>query len=280
MPDYGVRFNDAGIVTIPSWSSGSGDFTVRVRFQTGAIGALEALFGTQEAAFSDNYFVVKDDGGYQLRVGGSTLKDTGTGTFSANTNYQLFMERTGTTLVIQISAEDGTLIIDTTSNTSNSLTITALGSANSTPLYYNGIIWETLFIGGTQDRLYKSTVNVQDNLEEQTNGQTGTLSSLGTNAEKWVEDTTTYAGSGPSGGTITTSPLRNNTGTLLSNLTGVTVDVYDPMNGALLTRVTNQTTDSNGVCSVSDASILVASSYRVVVNTSGTAEGIERLTAT
>ena len=79
------------------------------------------------------------------------------------------------------------------------------------------------------------------------------------------------AAGGGANGTIVTPPLKNNTGTLLSNLTGVTVNVYDQNTGALIVRKTGLSSSSAGVVTISDAAILVgmAYAYEVVTASNG-----------
>ena len=80
-------------------------------------------------------------------------------------------------------------------------------------------------------------------------------------------------------GTLSTEPLKNNTGTLLASQTGATAFVYDVSTGDLVVAKTGQSTDSSGVMTVSDALIVPATQYRVVVVLSGGAEGLAKYTA-
>lgn len=82
-----------------------------------------------------------------------------------------------------------------------------------------------------------------------------------------------------SSGSITTPALKNNTGTLLANETGITVYVYHPTTGALVVKKTAQTSNSSGVVSVTDALIVGGTQYRVVIVLASGAEGMEKLTA-
>lgn len=82
-------------------------------------------------------------------------------------------------------------------------------------------------------------------------------------------------------GTLTSSPLKNNTGTLLTSA-GCEAYVSNPTTGALVVKKTGLTTNgSTGVASFSDGAVVAATSYRVVWKTTGDgAEGLETLTAT
>lgn len=75
---------------------------------------------------------------------------------------------------------------------------------------------------------------------------------------------------------ITTAPLKNNTGTVLSGQT-VTASVYDISTGALVVRKTGLTSDGSGVVTFSDAAMAAATQYQVVL-TIGADDGITRVT--
>ena len=80
-------------------------------------------------------------------------------------------------------------------------------------------------------------------------------------------------------GVITTPALKNNTGTLLANETGVTVYVYTPATGALVVKKTGQTTNASGVLTVTDALIAASTLYRIVIVLGSGAEGMDKVTA-
>lgn len=95
-------------------------------------------------------------------------------------------------------------------------------------------------------------------------------------------DDSTFSGAAvgdTSSGTITTPALKNNTGTLLANETGITAYVYNPTTGALIVKKTSQTTNVSGVMSIVDALIVGGTQYRVVIVLSSGAEGMDKLTA-
>lgn len=77
---------------------------------------------------------------------------------------------------------------------------------------------------------------------------------------------------------INTLPLKNNTGTLLANETGVTVDIYNPTTGALVLHETGETTNASGICSIQDDALSAATEYRVVVKLDDDSEGVARIT--
>ena len=79
---------------------------------------------------------------------------------------------------------------------------------------------------------------------------------------------------------ITSSAFKNNTGTVLASLTNVTAWVHNPTTGALVVKLTGQTTNASGVLTLNDAAIVSATTYRVVYrNEDDGAEGMETVTA-
>jgi hypothetical protein len=81
-------------------------------------------------------------------------------------------------------------------------------------------------------------------------------------------------------GTITTLPLKNNTGTLWASTTTITAWVYDVTNGNLKVMLTGLSTDASGVMSFSHATIAPSTPYRIVFRIeSNASEGLATLTA-
>ena len=80
-------------------------------------------------------------------------------------------------------------------------------------------------------------------------------------------------------GTLATPVLKNNTGTVLANETGVTVYVYTPSTGELVVKKTGQTTNGSGVLAVTDALIYAGTQYRIVVVLGSGAEGMDKVSA-
>ena len=70
-------------------------------------------------------------------------------------------------------------------------------------------------------------------------------------------------------GTITTPVLKNNTGTVLANETGVTVNIYNTSTGALIVQKTGQTSNASGIVTISDALIVSGTSYAYEVVLTG-----------
>ena len=76
---------------------------------------------------------------------------------------------------------------------------------------------------------------------------------------------------------ITTEPLKNNTGTLLASTGSIIADVYDISTGALVVRKTGLTSGVDGVVSFTDALLVTATEYRVIISIS-TSDGVARIT--
>lgn len=66
-------------------------------------------------------------------------------------------------------------------------------------------------------------------------------------------------------GTLTTPVIRNNTGTVLANETGVALNVYNPTTGALVVRLTGLTTNASGVLTATNPSIVSGTTYNYEV---------------
>lgn len=80
-------------------------------------------------------------------------------------------------------------------------------------------------------------------------------------------------------GVLTTPPLKNNAGTLLANEVGATVHVYSLAGGLVVTKAA-QTSNAAGVMTITDAAIVPATQYRIVVVLASGAEGLAKLGAT
>ena len=110
--------------------------------------------------------------------------------------------------------------------------------------------------------------------------------SAGPLVSAWINATTdaaTFAG-GATGdvtqGTITCPALKNNTGTVLANETGITAYVYSIATGAHVATKTGQATNTSGVLAFTDAAIAAGTTYRVVVVLGSGAEGMDKVAAT
>lgn len=72
-------------------------------------------------------------------------------------------------------------------------------------------------------------------------------------------------------GTLTSPPLKNNTGTVLAALTGLTVNVYNASSGVLIVQKRGLASDAAGVVVISDSAIVTGTvcAYEVVTPASG-----------
>lgn len=102
---------------------------------------------------------------------------------------------------------------------------------------------------------------------------TGTVTTPATAAIAWTEtdDVVAVTGSVAAGGTITTPVLKNNTGTVLANETGVVLNVYNQTTGALVVRLTGLTSDASGIVTATDVAISAGTTYayEVVLSANG-----------
>lgn len=171
---------------------------------------------------------------------------------------------------------DQTDVALSTLTTSNTVTITGIDA--STPISITGGEYSVnggAYTSASGNVVVNDTVTVRQTSSASYSTQTDTVLDVG-----GVTDTFSVTTIAQPAGTITTEPLKNNTGTLIANDTGLTVDVYSIATGALIYRATGETTDASGVCTVTDASITPATAYTVVVRRSTNAIGVAEITAT
>lgn len=187
MPNYGVKFNRSGKVTVPLWQSGTGNFSVKVHFKTGDLSVTGGLIGREDAT---SFIAVYANGKYAVKVGGSSgsvWKSSPNGVLSSFTEYFIEIGRTGTTdCYIDVLESDGVTVVDsvTLSNDDNFF-FDALGYIGNN-LEYDAEIYQVEVTGGTQDRNYLSSVNTGTTWSEITNNQDGTLVGLATDGTEWV----------------------------------------------------------------------------------------------
>jgi hypothetical protein len=81
------------------------------------------------------------------------------------------------------------------------------------------------------------------------------------------------------GATLTLDPLKNNTGTVIANETGIEAFVYNKATGALVVHLTGQASNASGVVTLTDASLVSATEYRVVLVLQNGDEGMGLETA-
>jgi len=84
----------------------------------------------------------------------------------------------------------------------------------------------------------------------------------------------------PGQGTITTLPLKNNTGSLLASVSNITVWIYNVSTGALVLTYNGLLSNSSGILTFTDPLIVSGISYRLVIRINSTgAEGLVTVTA-
>lgn len=93
-------------------------------------------------------------------------------------------------------------------------------------------------------------------------------------------DAAVFSGSASVAGTasITLPVLKNNTGTVLASETGATAYIY-AITGAHVVTKSAQTTNGSGVMVITDAALVAATQYRVVIVLASGAEGMDKATA-
>lgn len=81
------------------------------------------------------------------------------------------------------------------------------------------------------------------------------------------------------GVSIISPALKNNTGTVLASVSGITAYVYLTSTGAAVVTKTGLTSGTDGVLSFSDAAFVSGTSYRIILVLPSTAEGLFKATA-
>ena len=78
---------------------------------------------------------------------------------------------------------------------------------------------------------------------------------------------------------ITLPVLKNNTGTLLTSVTGATVHVYATATGNKVVTKTGQTSNASAVMAITDPALVAGTEYRCVIVLASGAEGLQKATA-
>ena len=76
-----------------------------------------------------------------------------------------------------------------------------------------------------------------------------------------LDDSVAAGSFGTLPGVITTLSLKNNTGTLLANVTGIVVNFYNPTTGALILRKTGLASSGAAVLTITDALLVPGTTY-------------------
>ena len=187
MANYGVQFNDSGVATVPSWTSGTGVFSVRVDFTTPATLGTDGLIGTANAPTASDHIAIFTTGKYVARMAGNTIYSSAEGLISSSTRYTILVERlAGTDVDIYLLDSGGATLDTATVSTSTAFAFTQIGRVGISELPFSGIIWNVVVTGGTQSRTYQSTTNVGDNWTDTVSSQDGTLVGLAGAPSQWV----------------------------------------------------------------------------------------------
>ena len=268
MANYGVSFNNAGKVVIPDWDGT--DYVVQVQFTTPATLATDGLIGNVTV---DSYIAVFNTGRVSIK-NGTAGASTGDGVLAANTSYTIDLVRVGSDVDFTITDDTGVIFSETFDIGTEIFHIEWIGVTQT--LFFSGVIDSVTLNTSGDNRIYASTVNTGSVWTDITNGQDGTLDGLATDGSQWVLATATPPTGNP--GTLTTDPLRNNTGTLLASVSGLVMAAYSMTTGELVVRQEALTSDASGVLVMTSATLTPSTEYRVVV-TNAAGDGVDRITA-
>jgi hypothetical protein len=177
------------------------------------------------------------------------------------------------------SFTDQTDVALSTLTTSNTLTITGIDAATAISVTGGEMSINSGAFGSASTTVVASdTVQLRVTSSASNSTAVAVTLDIGGVTDEW--SVTTLAA--VSGGTITTGPFKNNTGTLQTGLTGLRVVVLNPTDGTTVLNSTGNTTHATtAVLTLSDAALTPATTYGVItLNTAGTVIGAELITAT
>jgi hypothetical protein len=225
-----------------------------------------------------------DTGSYvKYKLGDNNTSQT-SASFATFTNYSLCVEVYGTTggadtTPDAFSFTDQTDVALSTLTTSNTLTITGIDAATAISVTGGEMSINSGAFGSASTTVVASdTVQLRVTSSASNSTAVAVTLDIGGVTDEW--SVTTLAA--VSGGTITTGPFKNNTGTLQTGLTGLRVVVLNPTDGTTVLNSTGNTTHATtAVLTLSDAALTPATTYGVItLNTAGTVIGAELITAT
>jgi hypothetical protein len=170
----------------------------------------------------------------------------------------------------QYVSSDGGVVNETGGSTSATSTISWTESNDTCSITASVSVNATGTISWTEaDDVTSITVNVS----------VGSVSS----SLNWTEanDTMSVTASvATSGGTLTTGAFKNNTGSVLASLSGLTVAVLDLTAMTFVKVFTSQTTNGSGVMVITDPLIVAGTQYAVVTKNASNVLGVEKYQAT
>ncbi len=288
-----------GRALIASAARPAGDFIVLLVFYNES-----ASGGTLVAAknwFGDSYGFWVNIGTDALAVMGSSSTEqvvTATGIHTSGTTHVVAVEFSGTTAIISADGSSkGTVtgLAAQTGTWEDGLAFGNLAGTGEGNLNYSYFALGAILGSKGTKTLNELTTNpwqiFDDGVADSaatfaftTGSPTFSFTAVGQSSDATFAVTTatpafSMAAEGAALGTITSPTLKNNTGTVLSGLSGITVYVHNPTTGALVVKLTGQTTNGSGVLTCSDASIVAATAYRVIVVLGTGAEGMDTVTA-
>lgn len=180
MANYGVVFNNAGYVSIPTWTA-AGDYTARFEFTTAATLATDGIVGNSGSA---SFFAIFNTGSYQLKHNTTVVKASANGIFQASKQYIIDIARVSGSVTIDVT-EVGVGVISTNSATdTNQFSITRIGDTQGLAL--DGQIDRVTLSQTGDNRDYYSSVNTGSTWSDIASAQDGTLTSLATDGTQWA----------------------------------------------------------------------------------------------
>lgn len=217
-------------------------------------------------------------------AGGGALGASGSGHVSATGSYATYgttgtLGMTGEPMTMFVTAGTSSglsaplspLVVDATSDTFYfERTFRALSADTSSVTMGYGLVGGTSYFATAGWMTFRdasvSDLSGTATLDSVTaSGSMGTTpSDLSGNAT--LGSVTASGGMTVNPGTITTPVLKNNFGTVLANVTGVIVNVYDKDTGALVVRKTGQSSDAAGIVVILDPSIVPGVTYAYEVD--------------
>ena len=181
MANYGVSFNGAGLVNIPSWVT-AGDFDIVLDIETPATLAVEGLIGNNSA---NTFIATFGDGHIEFKTGSSGSSSTPAGAITVSTRYTVYLARVGSAVTWELRDPTGAVLNSGGHTDSASITWTKLGDTQG--LGWNGVIERAVLSRAGDSRDYYSSVNTGSSWSDVGGGaQDGTLSGLATDGSQWV----------------------------------------------------------------------------------------------
>ena len=201
----------------------------------------------------------------------------------ANTRGSGFVIQTGSKV---LQTRTGALVVETLSTTPSGNYVVTLddalfsGSGKVTPIATFSFSTDSIVFSGSSSAGPPSAIFAVTLADVTFSGSASLASPYGVISGTLADITFSGSSTSSSSGTITTSVLKNNTGTILSSETNATAYIYVPTTGVLVVKKTGLTSNVSGIMIITDPLIVVATQYRVILVLNSGAEGMEKITAT